>query len=287
VDSAFSLIFISFANQYKIMSTILNQTFQSLLSDSKTNLDTLTIEHVLFGVNMTAVKLSDGSIGVASTLFQKESRPHKHKRHFGDFSPSKFSNQKVVALFNSEIESSLADTLRIAVLNGVSAKQIENSEYKIIENADPIELVEITPKKNITIVGAFRSYIDFLSETGANLKVLELDKNMLSEEHQKYFVPANQYPDLIPKSDIVIITGLTLINNTIDGLLKSASKTSKIIVVGPSANIFPEFLFKNGVDIIGATRYTNPDLLFKLIAEGANAYHLFKYCAKKICIVNE
>ncbi|MBN2776159.1 MAG: DUF364 domain-containing protein [Bacteroidales bacterium] len=269
------------------MSTIINQTFQNLLSDNKTNLDKLIIDQVLFGVNMTAVKLSDGSIGVASTLFQKESRPHKHKRHFGDFSPSKYSNQKVLDLFNSEIESSLTDTLRIAVLNGVSAKQIENAGYKIIDNSDPIDLIDISKIKTITIVGAFRSYIDLLSETGVNLKVLEMDKNMLSEEHQKYFVPANQYPNVIPNSDLVIITGLTLINNTIDGLLKSASKKNKIIVVGPSANIFPEFLFKNGVSIIGATKYTNPDLLFKLIAEGANAYHLFKYCAQKICIINE
>ena len=142
------------------MSTILKQTFRSLLADSKTNLDNLTIDEVLFGVNLTYVKLSDGSIGVASTLFQKESRPNKHDTYFCDFSPSKYSNQKVVDLFNSKIESSLMNTLKIAVLNGVSVKLIEKSSYKIIENSDPIDLIDISKIKTITLVGAFRSYID-------------------------------------------------------------------------------------------------------------------------------
>ncbi len=269
------------------MQSILQQTYNTIIDDSKSNIGNLIIKKVVFGVNMTAIELSDGSIGVASTLFEKLTRPHKKNRYFGDFSPSKFSGQKVSDLFITDRESDLISTLKISVLNALSAKQRELAGYTILENTDPIDLIEIAPQQNITLVGAFRSYIELLSEKKTNLKVLELNENIFFKEHKKYYVPAEKYIDLLPKSEVIIITGLTLINNTIDGILKAANPNAKIIVVGPTANILPTILFNNGVNIIGATKYSNPNLLYKLISEGANAYHLFKYCAKKICIINE
>ncbi|MDD2635177.1 MAG: DUF364 domain-containing protein [Bacteroidales bacterium] len=269
------------------MHMIINQTYQTILHNNQSKIDKLVIKRLIFGVNMTAVVLSDNSIGVASTLFQKRSRPHKQNRYYGDFSPSKYCNQKVSDLFKFGRSSDLIDSLRIAVLNAISSKQVEAANYKIIYNTDPIDLINIDTNKSITLVGAFRSYIDLISKTSAKLKVLELDENIFIEEHKKFYIPAEEYKTILPNSDIIIITGLTLVNNTIDGLLSAAKKESQVIVVGPSANVLPDILFKNGVDIIGATRYNNPDLLFMLIQEGANAYHLFKYCAQKICIINE
>ena len=269
------------------MKTILDQTYSYIKDNSNQVLKDLYISKVLFGVNMTITELSDGSIGIASTLFEKSTRPHKSKRHFGEFSPSKYSGQKVIELFNTDRESGLIDTLKIAVLNALSTKQRESSGYKILENTDPINLVELTPGLRITLVGAFRSYIDLLDEANVNLKVLELNEKIFSEEHKKFYVPASEYKSVLPESDVIIVTGLTLINNTIDGILNSVNPKAKLIVVGPSANILPQVLFENGADIIGATKYTNSEMLFKLISEGASAYHLFKYCAQKICIINE
>lgn len=269
------------------MESIINQTYKTILNDINSEVKNLTFDKVLFGVNMTAVVLSDGSIGVASTFFEKSTRPHKRQRYFGDFSPSKISGQKITDLFSFDRESDLIDTLKIAVLNALSAKQREKVGYKIYNNTDPIDLVEIKSKTNVTLVGAFRTYIDSLAETDVNLKVLELNENIFFEEHKKFYVPAEDYTKILPSSDVIIITGLTLINNTIDDILKVANPEAKVIVVGPTANILPQVLFEHGVDIIGATKYSNPDLLFKLISEGANAYHLFQYCAQKISIINE
>ncbi len=269
------------------MKSILNQAYSHLDEKSVYTLKDLYILKVLFGVNMTYVELSDKSIGIASTLHEKQTKPHKKFRHYGEFSPSKYSGQKVSDLFHTKVESDLVDTLKIAVLNALSSKQRESSGYKIIENTDPIDLIKIISGQKITLVGAFRSYIDYLSEFDIELKVLELNEDIFCDEHKKFYVPANEYKDILPKSDIVIVTGLTLINNTIDGILDSINPESKLIVVGPSANILPQILFDNGADIIGATKYSNPELLFKLISEGASAYHLFEYCAQKICIIND
>ena len=89
----------------------------------------------------------------------------------------------------------------------------------------------------------------------------------------------------MPQSDIVIITGQTLVNNTIDDLLAVINPKSEVIVTGPSSGILPDLLFENKVSVIGTIRITKPEILFSLVREGGTGYHLFEYCAQKICIL--
>jgi uncharacterized protein len=266
---------------------ILQQTYSFIQSEREFNLNGLLIHKVVFGLRLTAVQLSDGSCGTASTVDEENPHTNKKDRDFGDFSPSKYSGRSVVELFATEKKSGLIDTLKIAVLNAISSRMIETAGYRIIKDKDPVDLIDINSGKKITIVGAFNSYIEKISATNSILRVLELDENALPEQHKKYYVAAERYPEIIPDSEIVIITGLTLVNNTIDGLLETVKPGTMVIVTGPSANIIPDVLFRNKVNIIGATRVYNSEMLFKLVSEAAAGYHLFKYCAEKICILNE
>ena len=250
-------------------------------------METLTISDVRIGVLLSAVLLSDGSCGVSSTVTDILSHCDKKSRDFGDFSPLKIVGQNMISLFETDKKSGLIDTLRTAVLNAISSKLISTSNYRIIENSDPIDIIDLNSKKTITVVGGFQTYINRISESNNKLYVLELNENALSEEHKQYYVPANEYAKVLPVSEIVIITGLTLVNNTIDGLLASISPHTQVIVTGPSSSIIPDVLFENKVNIIGATRITNPDLLFSIVGEAGAGFHLFKYCAQKISILNE
>jgi uncharacterized protein len=265
---------------------ILQQTYSFLNSESGINLNELLIQKVIFGLRLTAVQLSDSSCGMASTFDDEFSPLTKKDRDFGDYSPSKYSGKSVAELFATEKKSGLIDTLKIAVLNAISSRLLETSNYKVISEKDPIDLIDLNSKKKITLVGAFNSYIEKISATNSILRVLELDENALAEQHKKFYVAAEKYPIVIPDSDIVIITGLTLVNNTLDGLLETVKPETQVVVTGPSANIVPEVLFRNKVNIIGATRVYDSEMLFKCVAEAAAGYHLFKYCAEKICILN-
>jgi uncharacterized protein len=266
---------------------ILEQTYNLLNSRYNKLTEKLTIEDARIGLHLSAVKLSDGSVGAAGTLNESKVHCAKANRDFGDYTPSHITGHTVIDLFNTAKISDVIDTLKIAVLNALSSRLISNSGYKIIEDTDPVDLIDLQSQKTITIVGAFQSYIQRISETRNILHVLELDQNALIEDHQKFYVPANEFSIVIPASDIVIITGLTLVNNTIDGLLASVKPGTQVIVTGPSGNILPDILFENKVNIIGAMRITNPELLFKIVSEAGTGYHLIKYCARKICILNE
>jgi uncharacterized protein (DUF4213/DUF364 family) len=49
--------------------------------------------------------------------------------------------------------------------------------------------------------------------------------------------------------------------------------------------MIPDVLFENNVDIIGSIRITKPEMLMKLISQASAGFHLFRYCAEKICVL--
>jgi uncharacterized protein (DUF4213/DUF364 family) len=266
---------------------IIEQTLNLLRSKYRDKIEGLTISDVRIGLFMTAVRLSDGNCGISSTLVDNHPHCVKSKRDYGDFTPLKIKGQRVIDLFQTEKISNIITTLRIACLNAISSEIILTGNYKILENCDPIDLLDLSARKTITIVGAFQSYINKISGTHNRLNVLELNENALSEELKRFYVPAADFEKVLPDSDIIIITGLTLVNNTIDNLLAAIPDKAVVVVVGPSGSVIPDILFANRVNIIGATRITKPDILFDVISEAGGGFHLFEYCAQKICIIRD
>jgi uncharacterized protein (DUF4213/DUF364 family) len=240
---------------------------------------------VRIGMHLTAVRLSDGSTGAAATFSSCNPFCSKTDRDFGPLTPSRLKGAFVMDIIESRKETGLIFSLRMAVLNALSASLITGKDYSIAINTDPLDYVGLTAKRRITIVGAFQSYIRKLALSGCRLSVLEINQETLPDDQRGYYIPAEDYKSVIPESDVVIITGQTLVNGTIDDLLSAASESSQVIVTGPSSGILPDVLFRNKVSIMGAVRITNHDKLFDVVGEGGTGFHLFEYCAEKICIL--
>ena len=250
-------------------------------------IEQLKISDVRIGKFLTAVRLSDGTTGTSASVEDELPFCAKSSRDFGDFSPLRIKGQNVRHLLESKKEINMLLSLKMAVINAVSSNIISSAGYRIIEDRDPIEFIDLTSGKRITIVGAFHSYIRKISGTDNRLSVLEIKRHVLPHEYRKFFVPAEEFRTILPVSDIVIITGQTLVNGTIDGLLEAITPGTQVIVTGPSSSILPDILFENKVSIIGAVRITDPDMLFEVVSQGGTGYHLFEYCARKICILKE
>jgi uncharacterized protein len=271
----------------KQAGTIIEQTYDLVKSRYSDQIKNLTISDLRIGIYLTVVRLSDNSYGASATIVDNQPFCTKSNRNFGDFTPLKFRGQKVTDILETTGQTAILSSVRIAVLNAISSKLILCGNYKVIEECDPIQLLDLASEKTITIVGAFYSYIRKISDTGNKLFVLEMNEDALASEYKKFFVPAKDYMSILPASDIVIITGQTLVNQTIDDLLKTISPGTQVIVTGPSSSILPDILFANKVGIIGSVRITKPDILFDIVSEGGSGFHLFEYCAKKICILND
>ena len=119
---------------------IVEQTYNLLISRYKERFADLTISDVKIGIYLTAVRLSDSSIGTSATLPEDQPLCAKHNRDFGDFTPLKIRGQNVSDILETNKESGTIISLKMAVLNAISSEFLSKGKYKIIENRDPIEL---------------------------------------------------------------------------------------------------------------------------------------------------
>ncbi|HUX96821.1 MAG TPA: DUF364 domain-containing protein [Bacteroidales bacterium] len=266
---------------------ILSQTYEIIRKKIGSKLDGITVTDIRVGLFLTAIRLSDGSTGTSATFSTGHPLCSKESRDYGPMSPSKIKGTRVKDIMESTNESGIIASLKMSALNALSSELIQAGNYTVIEDSDPLSFVDLGHDKTITIVGAFQSYIRKISATGNKLYVLEMNKDTLSNEHKKLFVPSTEYKKVLPASDVVIITGQTLVNGTIDELLSEISDGTQVIVTGPSSGILPDILFENGVSVIGSVRITNPDILFDIVSEGGTGYHLFEHCARKISILKQ
>jgi uncharacterized protein (DUF4213/DUF364 family) len=95
----------------------------------------------------------------------------------------------------------------------------------------------------VTVVGHF-PFVERLRPRVRELFVLEL-------RPREGDLPAAEAPVVIPRSDVVAITGTALLNHTLDGLLQLA-RGRFVIILGPSAPFAP-VLFEHGVSALAGS----------------------------------
>ncbi len=265
---------------------ILEQVTAFLREKDERSWDDIRLEEVRMGPFLTAVSLSDGTAGLASNVSDKPGHCRKHQRNWGPFSPLQIRGRSIAELFHTPHSCGATAVLKMAVINALSTPWFSKAHCRLLEDTDPIELPGLLDeKKRVVMVGAFHSYIRKITQDGRHsLRVLELHEHALAQGHEKLFASPSMAAELIPPADVVIITGMSLVNNTLDSLLDMIHSEQTVILVGPSAGVVPQFMFDRHVDWIGTVRITDADRLLQLVGEGGSGYHLFHYCAKKICV---
>jgi uncharacterized protein len=75
---------------------------------------------------------------------------------------------------------------------------------------------------------------------------------------------------ILGRSDVAILTGSSLVNGTIEELLRYASNARVIGLYGPSVSIIPDVLFEDGVDFVMSHHVRDPDLFVNALTTEAN-----------------
>jgi uncharacterized protein (DUF4213/DUF364 family) len=115
--------------------------------------------------------------------------------------------------------------------------------------------------KRVAIVGHF-PFVTALRDTVKELWVIE-------NNPKPGDLPAERAADLIPRADVVGITGTAVTNHTLESLLALCKPNSYVVILGDSAPL-SELFFECGVDAVAGTRVFDPDLALKCVSQGAN-----------------
>jgi uncharacterized protein (DUF4213/DUF364 family) len=113
--------------------------------------------------------------------------------------------------------------------------------------------------RTVALIGHF-PFIRQLRESVKELWVLE--QNPREDEYS-----AAAAVELLPQADVVAITGSTLVNHTLDDLLKLCQPQATVMVLGPSTPLSP-ILFDHGVDIISGTQVVDEGAVLRTVGQG-------------------
>lgn len=114
--------------------------------------------------------------------------------------------------------------------------------------------------KNLGIIGHFH-FADRFKDVTKNCWVFE-------KSPRNNDLPEDKIDKYLPECDVVVITGQTIINNTLAGILAHSKKAFKVLV-GPSVPLCP-ILFDYGIDVLAGVKIIDCDSVNHSIRQGAN-----------------
>lgn len=225
------------------------------------------VHDLLAGLPHEPVKLRDVRVGPFWTLVWTEhaaglasTQLDAHCAHgenlvrwAGDL--MRHSAQELAGLLASE--TTLEAALGMAAVNAL----LKVDEGRLIDRNASEEIVRRGKGRRVVIVGHF-PFVPNVRQAVGHLDVLELDPG--PDE-----LPPQQAGEVLPKADVVAITGTSLLNKTFDGLMALCRPDAFVLMLGPTTPLSP-VLFDYGVDLIAGTQVIDPLEALTAASQGAN-----------------
>ena len=274
------------------MNVLLEETSKTIREYFGKRLDEITVERAVFGLFFSGVKLSTGHGGLCFTPVKEipEAVCCPSSARAMPLS-GKLKGRSVKSYLDDLSHANiLRKTLAIAALNALSVcfwNENKDLGYKIEIGVDAFDVMEIPKGKKSVVVGALVPMLKKLIAAGEDFKVLEMDSRTLKGKELEHYAPPSDAHLYLPYSDLNIITGVTILNDSLPELLSLCKTEAQTLVTGPTAGMIPDAFFKKGVTVMGGILVTKPDELLDIISEGGSGYHFFGKSAERVVIYRD
>jgi uncharacterized protein len=272
-----------------VNSPILAETVAAVTDILGPELDDITVERAVIGLFFTGVKLSTGHAGACATPIKSipEAVCCPSSAMAMPF-PGKMKGKPARdAIKEAFSDHGIRRGVGIATVNALAELCWERRPHPLVELRRGIEAFdanEFHPGDQTVVVGAFVPFLKELKRRKQPFLVLEKDPDTLKPEEMPFYRPAEMAREVVPQADVLLITGTTLINDTLEDLLSWARPDARVTVVGPTVGLLPDAFLKRGADILGGVCITQPDDFLDLLAEGGSGYHFFGRGAEKVVL---
>ena len=274
-------------------SAILNETIAGVTDILGRELDGIVVERVVIGLYFTGVKLTAGPNGAQTAgacATPRDAAPgdiccpisahHTAFRHLAGRPASELIEDALA-------ENGLSRAVGIATLNALAELCWRRRPYpgvELLPGTDAFDATQFHTGDRVVLVGAFIPFLKELKRRRQPYLVLEQNPAALKPEEMAFYRPADLAPEVVPAADVLLITGATLLNDTLEDLLALADPAARVTVLGPTVGMLPDAFLARGADILGSVRITAPDAFLDLLAEGGSAPHFLGRSAEKIVL---
>ncbi len=268
---------------------ILRETIAAIRHVLGAELKTITVERTVIGIFFTGVKLSNGAGGACATPVKTipEAVCCPSSAMAMPF-PGRLRGRGALELLKeTEAASGIRRAVGIAVMNALADLCWERrplAELELRHGVDAFDATEIRAGDRVVVVGAFVPFLRVLKRRGVGYLVLENDPATLKADELPFFRQAEQAHTVLPTADVALMTGTTLVNDTLDECLGLLRPQARVTLVGPTVSLMPDAFLRRGVDILGGVRVTAPDDFLDLLAEGGSDYHFFGRSAERVVL---
>jgi len=268
---------------------IVRETTEEICDILGDALGTFTVERTVIGLFFTGVKSNNGAGGLCFTPIKAIPEAVCCPSSARVMPASGKLRNRPATQFVDEMFSGnpLKKTMGIAVVNALSTicwKEKPPETYEIITGEDALDEMAVTDDTHVVVVGALIPALRTLKQRGKPFTILELDPMTLKQDEMKYYVPYQMAHEKIPHADLLIITGTTIINDSLESLLGMMEPGARAIVVGPTASMLPTAFFRRGVTVLGGVTVTDADKVLDVISEAGSGYHFFGKGAERVVI---
>jgi uncharacterized protein len=270
-------------------SSILGETMAAIRAVFGSELDEIEIERVVVGLFFTGVKLSNGTAGASATPIKSipEAVCCPSSAMAMPF-PGKMRGRRAAEVADQAFsDHGIRRAVGIAAVNALADccwQRRPHPGVELRQGVDAFDATEIRPGDGVVVVGAFVPFLKELKRRGHAFLVLEQDPETLKADELPFFRPAEQAAQILPHADVVLITGSTLVNNTLEHLLALIRPEARVTVVGPTVGMLPDAFLARGADVLGCVKVTEPDEFLDLLAEAGSGYHFFGRSAQKLVL---
>jgi uncharacterized protein (DUF4213/DUF364 family) len=266
---------------------ILAETIEAIQDIAAKEITTVVIERAVVGLFFTGVKLSTGHVGACATPIKTipDAVCCPSSAHAMPF-PGKMRGRRA-ADFLDEVrqQDGIRRAVGIATMNALAALCWERRPHREVEleiGIDAFDAADIRPGQTVVVVGAFVPFLRELKRMGQPYLVLEQDPATLKADEMPFYRHAAQARAVAPQADVLLVTGTTLLNDTLDEILAAARPDACKVVVGPTVGLVPDAYLRCGCSVLGTIRVSRGDEFLDVLAEGGSGYHFFGRSAEKI-----
>ncbi len=163
-----------------------------------------------------------------------------------------------------------------ALINAIGSYLIKTrqpGEIELVE-ADIVDLISDYVVEPVLIIGNMGPLKRKLYDHGLN-EVYVIERNPL---YRYGALPDTSFPRLVSKARTLIITGATLVNDTIDYIIEKAGRDKNILLVGPTASFYPSIAVPKYFDVIASMIPRNIDAVKNVIKAGGGRWDFTQYC---------
>jgi len=270
-------------------NVILRETVNMIADAFGSDLEMIKVDRAVFGLFFSGVKLSTGNGGICYTPVKEmpeavccpsSARAMPLSGRLAGRSAAEYLEY----IFDRNI---LKRTLGIATLNALSTLYWQlkpPTEYTIEYGRNAFDDVDPGKYDYSVVVGALVPMLKKLIAANADFTVMEMDSRTLKGKELEHYMPPEEKDRCVPKADLMVITGVTVLNDTLPGLLELRKPGAEIIVTGPTVSMLPDAFFRRGVTTLGGIVVTKPDELLDLLCEGGSGYHFFGKSAEQTVV---